>query len=58
MGRRMGPNYMCLFVRYIEEWISSAFTGFVPQLDKRYIDDVVGAAQCSRLELKNFILFI
>ena len=56
MGSRMGPNYMCLFVRYIEEWIRSAFTGFVPQLHKRYIDDVVGAAQCSRLELEDFIL--
>ena len=55
MGSRMGPNYACLFVGYIEERIRSTYTGFVPQLHKRYIDDVVGAAQCSRLELENFI---
>ena len=48
MGSRMGPNYACLFVGYIEERIRSAYTGFVPQLRERYIDDVVGAAQCSR----------
>ena len=55
MGSRMGPNYPCLFVGYIEERIRSAYPGFVPQLHKRYIDDVVGAAQCSRLELGDFI---
>ena len=50
MGSRMGPNYACLFVGYIEEWIRSAYPGFVPQLHRRYIGDVVGAAQCSRQE--------
>ena len=40
MGSRMGPNYACRGVR-----IHSS--GFVPQLHKRYIDDVVRAAQCS-----------
>ena len=44
MGSRMGPNYVCLFVKYIEERIRSAYTGFVPQLHKRYIDDIVGAS--------------
>ena len=58
MGSRIGPNYACLFVGYIEERIRSAYTGFVPQLNKRYIDDVVGAAQCSRLELKDFINYV
>ena len=55
MGSTMGPKYACLFVGYIEERIRSTYTSFVPQLHKRYIDDVVGAAQCSRLELENFI---
>ena len=55
MGSRMGPNYACLFVGYIEERIRSTYTGFVPQLHKCYIDEVVGAAQCSRLELEDFI---
>ena len=44
MGSRMGSNYACLFVGYIEEQIQSAYPGFVPQLHKRYIDDVVRAA--------------
>ena len=54
----MGPNYACLFVGYIEEQIRSNYTGFVPQLHKRYIDDVVGAAQCSRLDLEEFINYV
>ena len=58
MGSRMGPNYACPFVGYIEERIRSAYPGFVPQLHKRYIDDVVGAARCSRLELEDFINYI
>ena len=44
MGTKMGPNYACLFVGFIEERIRAQYTGFVPQLHKRYIDDVVGAA--------------
>ena len=58
MGSKMGPNYAFLFVGYIEERIRSAYTGFVPLLHKRYIDDVVGAAQCSRLELDDFINYV
>ena len=58
MDSRMGPNYACLFVGYIEERIRSAYTGFVPQLHKCYIDDVVGAAQCSRVELEDCINYV
>ena len=58
MGSKMGPNYACLFVGYIEEQIASQYTGFVPQLHKRYIDDVLGVACCSRLELENYISFV
>lgn len=46
MGSKMGPNYTCLFVGYIKGQIAHQYTGFVPQLHKRYIDDVVGAACC------------
>ena len=46
MRSKMGPNYTCLFVGYMEEAILSQYTGFIPQLHKRYIDDVVGAACC------------
>ena len=52
MGSKMGPNYACLFVGYMEEAILSQYTRFIPQLHKRYIDDVVGAACCDRKDLE------
>ena len=54
----MGPNYACLFVGYMEERILSTYTGFIPQLYKRYIDDIVGAASCRRDELEGFITHV
>ena len=45
MGSRMGPNCACLFVRYVDQQIREQYTGFIPQLHKRYIDDIVGEAQ-------------
>ena len=56
MGTKMGPNYACLFVGFIEERIRARYTGFVSQLHKRHIDDVVGAAQCIRPELEQFMI--
>ena len=58
MGTKMGPNYACLFVGFVEEQIYANYTGFLPQLHKRYIDDVVGVAQCTRLELEQFIDYV
>ena len=58
MGTKMGPNYACLFVGYIKEQIRASYTGFIPQLHKRYIDDVVGAAQCSRSDLEEYIDYV
>jgi len=57
-GSKMGPNYACLFVGFIEEQIDQQYTGTVPQLHKRYIDDVVGIACCSRVELEDYIAFV
>ena len=54
----MGPNYACLFVEFILEQIGTRYTGLVPQLHKRYIDDVVGAAQCSRHDLEDYIDYV
>ena len=51
MGSKMGPNYACLFVGYVEKQIMRQYRGFVPRLHKRYIDDVVEIACCSRVEL-------
>jgi len=58
MGSRMGPNYACLFVGCIKERILSIYTGFIPQLYKRYIDDIIGAASCRRDELEGFITHV
>ena len=54
----MGPNYACLFVGFIEEQIRTRYTGFVPQLHKRYIDNVVRAAQCSQHDLEDYIDYV
>ena len=58
MCSKMGPNYACLFVGYVEERIASQYCGFVPQLHKRYIDVVIEAACCSHVDLENYIHFI
>ena len=58
MGSKMGPKYTCLFVGYVEQQIREQYTGFIPQLHKRYMDDIVGAASCQRDELENFIDFV
>ncbi|KAK3746092.1 hypothetical protein QZH41_004617 [Actinostola sp. cb2023] len=58
MGTKMGPNYACLYVGYFEDQVFRQYTGFVPQLYRRYIDDVIGAASCNREELEGFIDFV
>jgi len=58
MGSKMGPNYACLFIGHVEQQIREQYTRFIPQLHKRYIDDIVGAASCRREELKAFIDFV
>ena len=58
MGSRLGPNYACLFVGHVEEQIFQQYPGKKPDLYKRYIDDITGAASCSKNELDNFAEFI
>ena len=58
MGSKMGPNYACRFVGYVEEQIGQQYTSTVPQLHKRYIDEVIGIACCSRVELEEYIAFV
>ena len=57
MGSRLGPNYACLFVGYVEERMLSSYTGIKPDLYKRYMDDVAGAALCSEEALRHFLEF-
>ena len=55
---RVEPNYACLFFGYVQQQISRQYTGFIPQLHKRQIDDIVGAASCRREELEAIIDFV
>ena len=57
MGTKMGPNYACLFVGYVERKMLEDYQGNKPQLYKRYIDDVLGASSDTRQDLENFIEF-
>eukprot|EP00061_Rhincodon_typus_P005832 g25816.t1 len=50
MGTRMGPSYTCLFVGYVEQSLFHSYTGPIPHLFLRYIDDCIGAASCSHEE--------
>ena len=57
MGSKMGPNYACLFVGFVEDQMLNQYSGFIPQLYRRYIDDVIGAAYCAREDLDSFVEF-
>ena len=45
MGTKMGPN---LFVPYIEHQLLNQYNGPKPELNRRYIDDCVGATSSTR----------
>eukprot|EP00061_Rhincodon_typus_P018982 g48393.t1 len=57
MGTCMGPSYACFFVGYVEQSLFRSYTGPIPHLFPRYIDDCIGAASCSHKELEQFIHF-
>ncbi|KAL9952017.1 hypothetical protein ACROYT_G039216 [Oculina patagonica] len=57
MGTKMGPNYACLFVGYVEQKMFADYHGQKPELYKRYIDDVLGASSGTREDLESFIEF-
>ena len=58
MGSHFGPKCACLFVGHIEEQIFQQYRGKTPDLYKRYIDDIVGAASGTKEELEDFATFI
>jgi len=58
VGSKMGPNYACLFIGPVEQQICKQYTRFIPQLHKRYIDDIVGAGSRWNEEPKAFIDFV
>ena len=53
MGTKMGPSYACLFMGHLEYRIMESFTGPVPELYKRYIDDGFGASSRSESRSEN-----
>ena len=57
MGTKMGPNYACLFVGYVERKMFEEHQGRKPALYKQYIDDDLGASSDTRQVLENFIHF-
>ena len=58
MGTKMGPNYANLFVGFVEKQIFEQYTDPIPDYLGRYIDDCLGTASCSRVELERFINFV
>ena len=58
MGTKMGPSFACLFVGYLEEKMFSEYIGPVPDLYKRYIDDVFGVSSDSEEDLTSFINYV
>ena len=57
MGSKLGPNYACLIVGYVKEKMLCDYTRIKPDLYKRYMDDVAGAASCTEDDLTRFLTF-
>lgn len=55
MGTKFGPAYACLFMGYIEQEFIRSYSGHVPNLFLRYIDDYFGATSGTREDLELFI---
>ena len=58
METKMGPNYANLFVGFVEKQIFEQYTDPIPDYLGRYIDDCLGIAACSRVEVERFINFV
>ena len=52
MGNKMGPNYVNLFVGYVDQ-----FDGPKPEIFGWYTDDCLGVTTCTKEELERFIGF-
>ena len=55
MGTRMGPSYACLFMGWIEHEFFCTYDGPIPELYKRYIDDMTGCTVIGRSDLDKFL---
>ena len=54
----MGLSYANLFVGYVEKHIFEQYTGPIPDFFGRFINDCLGTASCSRVDLECFINFV
>ena len=54
MRSKLGPNYACLFVGYVEEQMLRNYTGIKADLYKRNMDDL---ASCTEDGLTQFLTF-
>ena len=55
MGTRMGPSYACLFMGWLEERFFSSYTGPIPEVYKRFIDDTTGTTIMPQPDLEKFL---
>ena len=58
MGTKMVPSYANLFVGYVEQQIFEQYSGPIPDFFGRYIDDCLGMASCTRVDLERFINYV
>ena len=58
MGTKMGPSFACLFMGHLEEQIFQLFSGRIPELYERFIDDCFGTASCPLSVLNEFMDFV
>ena len=58
MGTKMGPSYANLFMGFLESKLHSQYTGPIPFLFKRYIDDCLGITSMPMTDILSFIEFM
>ena len=51
-------TYANLFVGYVEQQIFKQYTGPIPDFFCRYIDDCLGTASCTHMDLERFINYV
>ena len=58
MGTKMGPSYACIFMGYFEYLLLQQYNKPVPEVYKRYNDDIIGATSINCNQLLDFINFV
>ena len=58
MGSKLDLGFACVYVGYFEESLFQSYSGPLPRLYKRYIDDVIGVMIGTRDNLDTFPQFV